>query len=50
MVCYTLPSQDAFLHQIWNTYPKEYRRYAPDPMPILETMPEVKVKVTVTQG
>ena len=30
MVCDTLPSQDASTHQIWNSYLKEYRRYAPD--------------------
>ena len=29
------PSQDAFIQQIWNSYLKEYRRYAPDSMPIL---------------
>ena len=50
MVCDTPPCQDAFTHQIWNSYLKEYRRYAPDSMPILETRSEVKVKVTVTQG
>ena len=33
-----------------NSYLKEYRRYAPDSMPILETRSEVKFKVTVTQG
>ena len=49
MVRDTLPSQDAFIHQIWNSYLKKYRRYAPDSMPILETWSEVKVKVTVTQ-
>ena len=27
MVRDTLPSQDAFTHQIWNSYLKEYRRY-----------------------
>ena len=48
MVCYTLPSQDAFIQQIWNSYLKEYRRYAPASMPILETRSEVKV--TETQG
>ena len=48
MVRDTLPSQDAFIHQIWNSYLKEYRRYAPDSMLILETRSEVKV--TVTQG
>ena len=26
----SLPSQDASTHQIWNSYLKEYRRYAPD--------------------
>ena len=26
----TLQSQDAPTHQIWNSYLKEYRRYAPD--------------------
>ena len=30
MVCDTLPSQDASKLQIWNSYLKEYRRYAPD--------------------
>ena len=30
MVCDTPPSQDASTHQIWNSYLKEYRRYAPD--------------------
>ena len=45
----TTPSQDAFRHQIWNTYLKEYRRYAPDSMQFLETRSEVKFKVTVTQ-
>ena len=48
MVSDTLPSQDAFTHQIWNYYLKEYRRYAPDSMPILETRSEVRF--TVTQG
>ena len=42
------PSQDAFIHQIWNSYLKEYKRYAPDSMHILETRPEIKV--TLTQG
>ena len=40
--------QGALIHQIWNSYFNEYRRYAPDSMPILETRSEVKV--TVTQG
>ena len=30
MVRDTPPSQDASTHQIWNSYLKEYRRYAPD--------------------
>ena len=29
-VCDTPPSQDASTHQIWNSYLKEYMRYAPD--------------------
>ena len=33
----TQPSQDAFINQIWNSYLKEYRRYAPDSMQVLET-------------
>ena len=42
------PSKDAStgIHQIWDSYLKEYRRYAPDLMPILETRPEAKVTVT----
>ena len=27
-MCDTLSSQDAFRHQIWNSYLKDYRRYA----------------------
>ena len=49
MVCNTLPSQDAFTNQIWNSYLKEYRRYAPDSMQFLESRSVVKFKVTVTQ-
>ena len=49
MVCDTLPFRDAFTHKIWNSYLKEYRRYAPDSMQFLETRSEVKFKVTVTQ-
>ena len=30
MVCDTPPSKDVSTHQIWNSYLKEYRRYAPD--------------------
>ena len=51
------PSQDASTHQIWNTYLKEYRRYAPDTkrdgrtdiVITIKTKSEVKVKVTVTR-
>ena len=43
-------SQDVYTHQIWNSYLKEYRRYAPDSMQFLETRSEVKFKVTVTQS
>ena len=49
MVCDTPSSQDAFTHQIWNSYLKEYRRYAPNSMQFLEIRSEVKFKVTVTQ-
>ena len=49
MACDTPSSQDAFTHQNWNAYLKEYRRYAPDSMQFLETNSEVKLKVTVTQ-
>ena len=41
-----LPPQDASTHQILNSDLKEYRSYATDLMPILETRSEVKVKVT----
>ena len=43
-------SQDRFKHQIWNSYLKDYRRYAPDSMQFLEIKSEVKFKVTVTQS
>ena len=49
MVCDTLPSKDVSTHQIWNSYLKEYRRYAPDSMQFLETRSEVKFNVTVTE-
>ena len=49
MVCDTSSSQDVFTHQSWNSYLKEYRRYAPDSMQFLETRSEVKFKDTVTQ-
>ena len=48
-MCDTLSSQDACRNQIWNSYLKEYRRYAPDTMQFLEIWSEVKFKVTVTQ-
>ena len=32
MICDTLSSQYAFTHQFWNSYLKEYRRYAPHSM------------------
>ena len=48
-MCDTLSSQDAFRHQFWNSYLKEYRKYAPDSMQFLEIRSEVKFKVTVTQ-
>ena len=37
MACDTPSSQDAFTHQNWNAYLKEYRRYAPDSIQFLET-------------
>ena len=49
MLCDTSSSQDTFKHQIWNSYLKEIRRYAPDLMQFLETRSEVKFKVIVTQ-
>ena len=49
MVYDTPSSQDVFTHQGWNSYLKEYRRYAPDSMQFLETRSEIKFKVTVTQ-
>ena len=49
MVCDTPPFQDAFTHEIWNSYLKEYRRYAPDSVHFLETKLDVKFKVTVAQ-
>ena len=45
MVSDTSPSQDAYTHQIWNSYLKEYKRYAPNTI-ILKTRSEVKVTVT----
>ena len=49
MVRDTPPSQDAFTHKIWNSYLKEYRRYAPDSKQFLETRSEVKVNNTEIQ-
>ena len=46
MVCDILPSEDASTHLIWNSYLKQYRSFAPDLMPILETRSEVNVTVT----
>ena len=58
MVRDTPPSQDASTHQIWNSYLKEYRRYAPDTkwdgrtdgrtdiVITIKTKSEVKVTVT----
>ena len=37
MVWDTPPPKDSFRHRIWNSYLKEYKRYAPDSMPILKT-------------
>ena len=57
MVRDTSPSQDASTHQIWNSYHKEYRRYAPDKkrdgrtdgrLITIKTKSEAKVKVSVT--
>ena len=45
MVSYTPPPQDAYTHQIWNSYHKEYKRYAQNTI-ILKTRTEVKVTVT----
>ena len=45
MVQDTPPSQDAFTHQIWDSYLKKYKRYAPDTI-IIKTRSEVKVTVT----
>ena len=48
-MCDTPSSQDAFRHQIWNSYLKEYSRYAADTRHFLEIRSEVKFKVTMTQ-
>ena len=49
MVCDIPSSHDALTDQIWNSYLKEYVRFAPDSMQFPETRSEVKYKVTVTQ-
>ena len=49
MICDTPSSQYAFTQQIWISFLKEYRNYAPDSIQFLETRSEVKLKVTVTQ-
>ena len=36
------PYQDAFTHQNWDSYLKQYKRYAPDKI-ILKTRSEIKV-------
>ena len=45
----TQPFQDAYTHEIWNSYLKEFRRYASDSMQFLEIRLEVKFKVIVIQ-
>ena len=45
MVRDTSSSQDASTNQIWDSYLKEYKRYAPDTIN-LKTRSEVKVTVT----
>ena len=45
LIHYTLSSQDATTHQIWDSYLKEYKWYALDTI-ILKTRSEVKVTVT----
>ena len=44
-ICETPPSKDAYSHQIWNSYLKEYKIYAQHTK-ILKTRSEVKVTVT----
>ena len=48
MVHDTPPSQDTFPQQTWNSYLKEYRRYASDSKQFLETRSEVKINATGT--
>ena len=45
---HTLSLKDASTHQIWDSYLKYFKRYAPDTI-ILKTRSEVTVKVIVTQ-
>ena len=45
MVRSTPPSQDSYTYQMWNSYLKEYKRYAMGTI-ILKTRSEIKVKVT----
>ena len=55
MVRDTPPSQDASTHHIWNSYLKEYRRYAPDTKRdgrtdiVITIKAKSEVKVTVTR-
>ena len=46
MVHDTLPSKDASTHQIWDSYLKEYRRYASNTKQIQETRSKVHYSVT----
>ena len=48
-VCDTLQPQDLSTHQMWGSYVKIYRRYAPD-MVLLELLPEIKVTMTHKQS
>ena len=43
MVYGTLLFQDPLIHQIWNSFLKEYRKYAPGTMQFLENRSEVKL-------
>ena len=45
IICETPPCQDAYTQQIWNSYLKEYKRYARNTK-ILTTSSKVKVTVT----
>ena len=49
MACDTPSSQAAITHLIWNSFLKEYKRYAPQSMQFLDIRSEVKFKVIVTQ-